>query len=249
MERSRDEDRELQKTLRVLDLCTGTGCIALLLHQLLFPRFPKLEVLGIDVSPKAIALAKRNKRRNVLRRHLQPEAESQIQFVEANMFDADWLPDGKWDILVSNPPYISPRSFHLDTSRSVRNYEPKIALVPHLVYPSAQQRVLDPQSDLAVGDMFYPRLLEIAQLVGSDIVVMEVADFAQAQRIASKAVLIDDFATCQIWRDWPNQCTAEDENLLIHGREVQVSGEGNVRAVVLQRWKTDRKASLLDAHN
>lgn len=231
-ERWGDEKWSTSKPLRILDVCTGTGCIALLLHQLLFPRFSNLEILGIDVSYRGIALARRNKRRSIEKEHLRPEADSQIRFAEADVFDSNWLPHGKWDILISNPPYISPQSFHLDTSRSVRIYEPNRALVPGLEHLKAQQRTL---SDSAIGDSFYPRLLEIAELIDSNMVVMEVADLAQAQRIASKAVSKNSSVACHIWRDWPSQRMAKDETLQILGRKVPVIGAGNGRSVVLKK--------------
>ena len=234
-----DEKRTSRKPLRILDICTGTGCIALLLHQLLFPRFPNLEILGIDVSYRAIALAQRNRRRGVEERHLRPEVDSQTLFMKADMFESNWLPHGKWDVLISNPPYISPQSFHLNTSRSVRNYEPKRALVPGFEPLSAQPRHGNLQTDSVIADTFYPRLLEIAQLVESDMVVMEVADISQAQRIAEKAILTDHSVTCHIWRDWPSQRTSENEQLQILGKEIQVVGEGNGRTVVLQRGRID----------
>ncbi|KAL8823263.1 MAG: hypothetical protein Q9191_006018 [Dirinaria sp. TL-2023a] len=230
-----DEKWSTSKPLRILDVCTGTGCIALLLHQLLFPRFSNLEILGIDVSYRGIALARRNKRRSIEREHLRPEADSQIRFAEADVFDSNWLPHGKWDILISNPPYISPQSFHLDTSRSVRIYEPKRALVPDLEHLKAQQRAENTPSDSAIGDSFYPRLLEIAELIDSNMVVMEVADLVQAQRIASKAISNNGSVACHIWRDWPSQCMAKGERLQILGRKIPVIGAGNGRSVVLQR--------------
>lgn len=63
-----------------------------------------------------------------------------------------------FDILISNPPYISPRQFLSTTARSVREYEPLQALVP----PANES---DKLSDADVGDMFYPRLLDIAERV------------------------------------------------------------------------------------
>ena len=134
--------------------------------------------------------------------------------------------------MVSNPPYISPRDFDKTTERSVRNFEPRQALVPESVPFGVD---FDGESDTAVGDAFYPRLLEIARQVEARCLVMEVADMAQARRVASRAVRLGWWTTCEIWRDWPDGARVGRETLELEGRMVDVKGEGNGRAVVLWR--------------
>ncbi|KAE9965694.1 hypothetical protein EG328_009475 [Venturia inaequalis] len=85
----------------------------------------------------------------------------------------------EWDLLICNPPYISPNHFYTTTSRSVRNFEPKLALVP----PPSESGLTDEQQ----GDLFYPRLLHIADKLKSKILLMEVADLSQAERVAAMA--------------------------------------------------------------
>ncbi|KAK4987911.1 hypothetical protein LTR66_007466 [Elasticomyces elasticus] len=102
---------------------------------------------------------------------------------------------------MSNPPYISPLEFDNTTSRSVRNFEPKIALVP----PSDAAL-----SGIDQGDVFYPRLLAIAEEVGAKLVLLEVADLTQARRVATMAYKQRVWDGIEIWRDDPD---GRDKNM------------------------------------
>ena len=216
---------KLPRNLHILDLCTGTGCISLLIHSLLVPQIPKLQVLGLDNSPRAIALARRNLKHNLTSGHLSVRAKSEVSFVEGNIFAFDDNPhfDEIWDILISNPPYISPENFRWRTARSVRNHEPKTALVP-----SSFSLTSD---DITIGDTFYPRLLAIAGKVQAKLLLMEVADLAQARRVAGMVLKDERWLMCEIWRDWPTQADSKAEVIVLHGRAVRVRGEGHARAV------------------
>ncbi|PJG86517.1 peptide chain release factor N(5)-glutamine methyltransferase [Conservatibacter flavescens] len=110
-----------QSTLRILDLGTGTGAIALALASELKPLAEKcgsiLEIIGVDRIAQAVSLAQRNAERN------------QLTFVD--FLQSDWfsrLPsDTKFDMIVSNPPYIEAGDIHL-VQGDVR-FEPLSALV------------------------------------------------------------------------------------------------------------------------
>lgn len=226
-------------TLRILDLCTGTGCIALLLHSLLSLRISSLFLLGIDISPRAIALAKHNLHSNIHAGHLSPLSATQMQFAQADILRRDAIPEGKWDILITNPPYISPSGYDRSTSRSVRAWEPKTALVPPPPPPSQlptyahTKQNLQWEKDNTVGDAFYPRLFNIAQRVDAQVVLVEVADMAQAQRVAALAIKAHVWRRCEIWRDWP--AGRGVQAVEIGGRRVEIRGEGEGRAVMLWR--------------
>ncbi len=77
---------------RVLDLCTGSGCLAILLAQ----AFPGVPVDASDLSPQALAIARRNVQRHGL--------EEQIELLEGDGLSA--CGNRRYDLIVSNPPYV-----------------------------------------------------------------------------------------------------------------------------------------------
>lgn len=97
--------------LRVLDIATGSGCIAIALARTL--KFP--HVSALDVSDKALKVAEENAR----------NLKTDIKFIHADIFK--WEPDNKYDIIVSNPPYID-ESEKNAMERNVLDYEPASAL-------------------------------------------------------------------------------------------------------------------------
>ena len=97
---------------KILDLCTGSGVIAVSLAKYL----PQAEITAIDISNEALKIAKKNAISN--------NVENQITFISSDMFTN--LNEEKFDIIVSNPPYIKTNVIEkLDTQ--VQN-EPYIAL-------------------------------------------------------------------------------------------------------------------------
>lgn len=134
-------------------------------------------------------------------------------------------------MVISNPPYISPRSFNKDTSRSVRNYEPKLALVP-TDSPSILTDLNPMEKDMSIGDSFYPRLLEIAETVNASTLLLEVADMEQAKRVVAQAIKLGSWNMFEIWRDWPNEQLSE---ILVDGTVVRVIGDGDGRSVIARR--------------
>lgn len=238
-------DGQKQRDLRIFDLCTGTGCISLLLHSLLSRPFPNLHILGIDNSAAAISLANKNKQHNIELGHLRAHAAEQVYFQrddilaperqqpphtgQVNPSSRGWWGHKEWDILISNPPYISPRSFNTTTSKSVRDWEPKSALVPS----SRASEPISDHKDADVGDIFYPRLLDIASRVSAKIVLFEVADLAQAMRVAGMVARGRVWDGYEIWRDWPSQAaTTGCGEGVVREKGVDVLGEGNGRAVL-----------------
>ena len=234
---NRDTKISGPSTLRVLDLCTGTGCISLLTHEVLSNHLKSLQILGIDHSRHANALAKSNLQHNVRRGSLSERACNDVSFVQGDIFSKDAIPpsrstDGQWDILVANPPYISRRAFETTTERSVRNFEPRDALVP-LSFPS-RAGAQGTREGNAGGDIFYPRLLDIAREVGAKVVLFEVADMDQAMRVVEMVGMDKRWVGVEIWRDWPsvqNKSEKAEESVVVSGNTTRVMGEGNGRAV------------------
>lgn len=105
--------KEIKKksgNIAILDLCTGSGCIAVSLKKLL----PKSHVTASDLSAEALAVAKENAGR----------LQADISFLQGDLF----VPvTGKFDLIVSNPPYIEAEVIET-LMPEVRDHEPRQAL-------------------------------------------------------------------------------------------------------------------------
>ncbi|KAL8807449.1 MAG: hypothetical protein Q9200_004667 [Gallowayella weberi] len=187
-----NSQRAKDEPLRILDLCTGTGCISLLLYSLLHSQYPFLQILGVDISPTAIRLAQRNLTHNISNKLLPVSASTQIQFLQGDIFAEEraWQ-KSPYDIVVSNPPYVSPAGYNHTTTRSVRNYEPKLALVPNMEH----------DSDVVVGDAFYPHIVSLAEQMNASMIAVEVGDTEQARRIARMIGKRQLWRKLNVWGD------------------------------------------------
>lgn len=107
--------KELHDGMRILDMCTGSGCILLsLLHY-----SNDCEGLGVDLSAEALEVAGRN-----VLKVLTPEKAEHAHFLQSDLFEKV---EGKFEIIVSNPPYIA--SAKVDKLMpEVRDHEPRMAL-------------------------------------------------------------------------------------------------------------------------
>ena len=104
--------------MRVLDICTGSGCIALALKK----AFPQAHVFAVDISNDALDLAKANARKN----------DIDIEFIMADILSHDIIDKlgfdyHNFDIIVSNPPYVC-ISEKANMHKRVLDYEPSEAL-------------------------------------------------------------------------------------------------------------------------
>ncbi len=98
----------------ILDLCTGSGAIAIAAYKELQKNGRPCKMTAVDISEDALAVAKENAVAN----------EADILFVQSDLFSRL---RGRFDIIVSNPPYIP--SAEIETLQSeVRDYEPRLAL-------------------------------------------------------------------------------------------------------------------------
>lgn len=114
--------KNLHDGMRVLDLCTGTGCI--LISLLRYTN--DCQGLGVDISPEALAVAKMNARRLLTGNGESAESERRghLQFLESDLYERV---EGIFDIIVSNPPYI-PIDVIDTLMPEVREHEPRLAL-------------------------------------------------------------------------------------------------------------------------
>jgi len=123
-----------RKEIRILDVGTGSGCIAIALKK----YFPDANLTAIDISEEALEIAKTNAVLN----------KTGIRFIRSDILDkSEWSGIGKVDVIVSNPPYV-PGSDRVFMQRNVLGFEPEKALFV-------------PDSDPLV---FYRMIAEFAEL-------------------------------------------------------------------------------------
>lgn len=97
----------------VLDLCTGSGCIAIALAK----RWPEADVVAVDISAKALDKARENAEINGVK----------VTFVQCDILKEELDLPHPFDLIISNPPYVGD-SERRDMGRNVLDYEPETAL-------------------------------------------------------------------------------------------------------------------------
>jgi methylase of polypeptide subunit release factors len=254
--------------LKILDLCTGSGCISLLLNSVLSKYSGHVQIHGWDISRDAIALAKENWAHNIQLGHVKESADKRVRFEVVDIFDdGDKLQEillkqshrnlkkADVNIIIANPPYISQEAFETETTRSVRNWEPKLALVPEKrpisdVFEHPPSEVLKAVETTDAADIFYQRLLVLhSDVFKSQVLLMEIGDDAQALRVAKTALAYCHSRTTrkrnhvEVWRDSPD--TGEYEELQIGEHMVPVRGSGAIRAVVLLKYRRSTPAGQI----
>ena len=101
-----------KNNIKILDLCTGSGIIGITLRKEL--EFKPLEVVASDISEEALKVAKENAIMN----------EAEVKFIQSDIFEDI---NEKFDIIVSNPPYIAYND-KITMEDNVLNYDPHLAL-------------------------------------------------------------------------------------------------------------------------
>ena len=164
--------KELHDGMRVLDMCTGSGCILLsLLHY-----SNDCEGLGVDLSAEALEVAGRN-----VLKVLTPEKAEHAHFLQSDLFEKV---EGKFEIIVSNPPYIASAEVE-KLMPEVRDHEPRMAL--------------DGTED---GLYFYRRIIEEAgkYLVSSGMLFFEIG-YDQGQAV-SELMRTEGYCDVQVVQDY-----------------------------------------------
>jgi len=104
-----------QTPIKLLDLATGTGCIALSLAK----EIPKAQVWGTDISDAALKLARKNAADSGL--------ENRVTWIQSDLWKGMEDPELRWDCIVSNPPYIPSHEIE-ELEPEVRDHDPMLAL-------------------------------------------------------------------------------------------------------------------------
>lgn len=102
------EIKERVRPLKVLDLCTGSGCIAITIA-----KFTNAQVFAVDINDNALQMARLN----------ADKLNARVQFFKSDLFEG--LGEQKFDIIVSNPPYIKTDEI---LTLEVSNFDPHLAL-------------------------------------------------------------------------------------------------------------------------
>lgn len=164
----------LNKDATVVDVGTGSGCVAITLATLL----KKARIIAIDQSPDALIVAKSNAERHVV--------GDKIEWVEGDLLSPlrEKGMAGAVDVIVSNPPYIAEADW-AGLQPEVRVFEPRLALI------GGQK-----------GTEFHQRLLQDAQefLVPGGLLVMEIGQ-GQASALRQTAEQIGGYAALQVVED------------------------------------------------
>lgn len=159
---------------RILDIGTGSGCIAISLVKLL----PNIRITAIDISEKAIGIAKENAILNNVR--------EQINFVKSDLFPKFEARPTKYDIIVSNPPYIP--------ADEINKLHPEVRCEPRIA--------LDGGED---GLNFYRKIISSAPeyLVKEGLLIMEMG-FGQRARIENMIKKSKNFEIIEVVKDYSN---------------------------------------------
>ena len=167
--------------IKILDLGVGSGCIALALAKAL----PYSTVIGVDVDDKAIALSEQNKSHNNI---------SNAIFIKSNLYQELLQHQNSFDLIVSNPPYISYDEYE-GLSKQVTEWESKEALVAgeqgfsiHKKIITDANKFLKPNSILALNNL--PRI---------------VLEFGKGQALGIKEIFEHfGFTNTRVYKDMEN---------------------------------------------
>ena len=177
-----DKKIERQKQIKILDIGTGTGCIAISLAK----NIPNATVFAIDISAEALEVAKKNAKINTVT----------VTFLEKNILETDDFLE-QYDIIVSNPPYVRNLEKQ-EIKKNVLDNEPHLALfvddLDALIFyrkiASLATKILNEG-----GQLFF----EINQYLGKEMVdLINISGFADVE--LRKDIYGNDRMTRAIWK-------------------------------------------------
>ena len=140
------KDRE---SVEILDLCTGSGCIALSILKFL----PNSKATAIDLSDKAIEISNKNSARLDL--------QDRIEILKGDLFEPI-DPDKKFDAIVSNPPYIPQKDLE-NLPIDVKKFEPTLALDGGIDGLDFYRKIANESKNFLAADGFIAVEIGIAQ--------------------------------------------------------------------------------------
>ena len=170
--------KEIGRPLRILDLCTGSGCVAVTLaHEL-----PACRVTAVDIAPEAVALARENADR----------ANVPLRILQGDLFDALPKDEAPFDLITANPPYVeagewdtlAPDITRYEDSGALLAGEDGLDCIRRIVTAAPNHLVPGGALALEIGENQYDAVAEI--LTQADFTeVRAVCDLAGIRRIIS----------------------------------------------------------------
>ncbi len=118
---------EPEKATRILELCTGSACLPIMLAD----AFPAAHIDAVDISADALAVAERNV--------VDYQLQERISLIASDLYDR--IPAGQYDLILSNPPYVNSNS--MDALPPEYQHEPQLALAGGADGMSLVRRILE----------------------------------------------------------------------------------------------------------
>jgi len=162
----------------ILELGTGSGCIAVSLAKLL----PNANITATDISEKALKIACYNAQLN--------NVSDKIKFIQSNLFTNYQLPFTNYDIIISNPPYVA--SGEIENLQPEIRYEPRIALDGGCGGLDFYRRIIAEaphylkENGFLIMEMGYSQAEEIKNILkisGNFEIIEVVKDYSQIERV------------------------------------------------------------------
>ena len=168
-------EKESPEEIRILDICSGSGCISLALAFHL-SKISKLKVIGIDNSKYACRLAALNQKRIGISKDV-------LSFIQADIFTSSI--QGTFDLIVSNPPYISKKSLS-ELDPDVSEWEDHSALFAEENGLAFFKRIFNLVPDILSRKSIASVILEIGETQAQD--VLNISNFLE-------------FHSREVWKD------------------------------------------------
>jgi release factor glutamine methyltransferase len=141
--------------IHVVDVCTGSGCIAIALAKETAKFQPLVRFTAIDLSPAALAIAQENAATHGV--------ADRVAFVHADLLES--VADASSQFILSNPPYVSQSEFE-SLDRSVRLHEPHMALVSGPTGMEIIERLIDQSANKLASNGWL--ILELSPMIAAE---------------------------------------------------------------------------------
>ena len=154
-------DTKRQESLRIADVGTGSGCIAIALAK----ELPNAQILATDISAEALKIAMRNAEKHGL--------AQRVRMVHCDLLESNQCDSQSFDLIVSNPPYVA-RAEERELAREVREHEPEQALFAGATGTEIYARLIAQSSELLrpsgllVTEVGYGASERVRDMLGAD---------------------------------------------------------------------------------